>query len=79
MRGAASSEERKKLIKQRSANMPADAESRKTLASSSRTGYLKMYKAYCAQPTQENPDVCTHPTLKKLFSMYEKGAGGASA
>ena len=116
MRGASTSEDRKKLIKERAATMPSDAETRKKLASSyavatnarrrhapapkhtptasvflllypmpcycalcsSRSGYLKMYKAYCAQPTQDNPDVCTHPTLKKLFTMYEKGAGGAT-
>ena len=79
MKSAASSEDRKKLIKERAATMPSDSESRKKLASSSRTGYLKMYKAYCAQPSPENPEVCTHPTLKKLFDMYEKGAGTTTA
>ena len=78
MKAATNSEDRKKLIKERAATMPSDAESRKKLASSSRVGYLKMYKAYCAQPSPENPEVCTHPTLKKLFDMYEKGAGSTA-
>jgi len=45
---------------------------RKKLALQSREGYLKMYKAYCAQPSPANPAVCSNESLKKVYDNMAK-------
>ena len=49
-----------------------DAETRKKLALQSREGYLKMYRAYCAQPAPANPAVCSNESLKKVYDNMAK-------
>eukprot|EP00320_Phaeocystis_rex_P020393 CAMPEP_0119057860 /NCGR_PEP_ID=MMETSP1178-20130426/2249_1 /TAXON_ID=33656 /ORGANISM="unid sp, Strain CCMP2000" /LENGTH=153 /DNA_ID=CAMNT_0007038727 /DNA_START=52 /DNA_END=513 /DNA_ORIENTATION=- len=72
LRKAEDPETRKRLVQERSATMPKDDAGRKKLAMQSREGYLKMYKAYCAQPSPANPAVCTNESLKKVYENMEK-------
>ena len=65
-------ETRKKLVQERSATMPKDDAGRKKLALQSREGYLKMYRAYCAQPAPANPAVCSNESLKKVYDNIAK-------
>merc|ERR1719231_908043 len=50
LRGAKDPEARKAIIAERTKGMPPSAEGRKKLAEESKSGYMAMYKAYCAQP-----------------------------
>ena len=74
MRAASDPAERQRLIKARSELIPADLEGRKRLAAQSRQGYVKMYKAYCAQTPPENLQVCGDSALRNLFAAYEKAS-----
>merc|ERR1719329_1219092 len=49
-----------------------DDAGRKKLALQSREGYLKMYRAYCAQPAPANPAVCSNESLKKVYDNMAK-------
>ena len=72
LRKAEDAETRKKLVQERSATMPKDDAGRKKLALQSREGYLKMYRAYCAQPAPANPAVCSNESLKKVYDNMAK-------
>ena len=72
VRKAEDAETRKKLVQERSATMPKDDAGRKKLALQSREGYLKMYRAYCAQPAPANPAVCSNESLKKVYDNMAK-------
>jgi hypothetical protein len=78
LRKAEDAETRKKLVQERSATMPKDDAGRKRLALQSREGYLKMYKAYCAQPAPANPAVCSNESLKKVYDNMAKSIAPSS-
>ena len=71
LRSAKDAATRKAIIAERMRSLPPGDEERKESAQQSRSGYMKMYHTYCAQPAPEHPEVCSNLTLKKAYAMFQ--------